>query len=100
MQNINTIPISFTIIWFLTAYNGGILSNNYFAIILKVLGIAICILFYFKKHLILIYLIIISIFLLPITKLGLSLSSYLHIDFFGGVLCIVMLTYAHIVHRM
>lgn len=100
MQNINTIPISFTIIWFLTAYNGGILSNNYFAIILKILGLALCIIFYFKKYRMLIYMIIISIFLLPITTLGLSLSSYSHMDFLGGVLCIVMLTYAHIIHHM
>lgn len=96
MQNINTIPISFTIIWFLTAYNGGILSNNYF----ENIGISSMHSFLFKKYRMLIYLIIISIFLLPITTLGLSLSSYSHMEFFGGVLCIVMLTYAHIIHHM
>lgn len=99
MQNIHNIPISLTIVWFLIAYDG-LLSSSYIELILRVLAVALCLLFYFKKYLIVIFLIIISIFLLPITRLGLSLSSYLNIDFFiGGVLCIAILAYAHIILR-
>lgn len=100
MQNINTIPISFTIIWFLTAYTGIILSSSYIELILRVAAIALCIIFYFKKYIILILFIFICIFLLPITLFGFSLNSYLNIDFLSGAFCIVMLAYAHIVHRL
>jgi len=93
IKGVRDIPAAFSMIWFLSFYNGLFSFLNYYDTLARILGIIVCLLWLIrpKKYIYFLCAIPLIIFF-PFVRLGFMFrfEDYWNIDFFMGILCIVM----------